>query len=91
MMERRNFLKLGLSGLTLADMLALRSLSAGNDKEKGLSGFGKAKSCIVLFAWGGLSHHDTFDLKPNAPANIRTRFREISTDIPGIRVSEHIP
>ena len=91
MMVRRNFLKLGLSGLTLADMLALRSLSAGNDKDKGLSGFGKAKSCIVLFAWGGLSHHDTFDLKPNAPANIRTRFREISTDIPGIRVSEHIP
>jgi hypothetical protein len=85
-MLRRDFLKLGLGGLALPDLLALRANAAG-----GASGFGKAKSCIVLFCWGGISHLDTFDLKPNAPSNIRGTFKEIPTAVPGIRIGEHLP
>ena len=91
MMERRKFLSLGISGFSLPQILALRNATEASGTASANRGFGRAKSCIVLFAWGGLSHHDTFDLKPNAPANIRTRFREIPTDIPGTRVSEHLP
>jgi len=85
-MLRRDFLKLGLGGFALPDLLALRANAAG-----GASGSGKAKSCIVLFCWGGISHLDTFDLKPNAPSNIRGQFKEIPTAVPGIRIGEHLP
>jgi len=85
-MLRRDFLKLGLGGLALPDLLALRANAATGDH-----GFGKAKSCIVLFCWGGISHLDTFDLKPNAPSNIRGTFKEIPTAVPGIRIGEHLP
>ncbi len=85
-MRRRDFLKLGLGGLALPDLLALRANAIG-----GTSGSGKAKSCIVLFCWGGISHLDTFDLKPNAPSNIRGTFKEIPTAVPGIRIGEHLP
>ena len=85
-MQRRDFLKLSLGGLALPDLLALRA-RAGD----GPGGFGKAKSCIVLFCWGGISHLDTFDLKPNAPSNIRGTFKEIPTAVPGIRIGEHLP
>ena len=85
-MLRRDFLKFGLGGLALPDLLVLRANAAGGDH-----GFGKAKSCIVLFCWGGISHLDTFDLKPNAPSNIRGLFKEIPTAVPGIRVGEHLP
>ncbi|MDC0219550.1 DUF1501 domain-containing protein [Verrucomicrobia bacterium] len=79
-------MKLSLGGLALPDLLALRA-RAGD----GPGGFGKAKSCIVLFCWGGISHLDTFDLKPNAPSNIRGTFKEIPTAVPGIRIGEHLP
>src|SRR5262249_45283082 len=52
---------------------------------------GKARSCIQLFMWGGPSQHETFDLKPNAPAGIRGQFRPIATNVPGIRICEHLP
>ena len=85
-MQRRDFLKLGLGGLTLPQVLALRA-----GANEGSHGFGRAKNCIVLFCWGGISHLDTFDLKPNAPSNIRGTFNEIPTTVPGIRVGEHLP
>ena len=55
------------------------------------SGFGKARSCIVIFAWGGLSHIDTLDLKPDAGSNIKSAFGSIPTTIPGYHVCEHLP
>ena len=85
-MQRRDFLKLGLGGLTLPQVLALRA-----GANEGTHGFRRAKNCIVLFCWGGISHLDTFDLKPNAPSNIRGTFNEIPTTVPGIRVGEHLP
>ena len=53
--------------------------------------FGRAKSCILLFMWGGPAHQDTWDLKPLAPAEVRGEFRPISTKVPGIQICEHFP
>jgi hypothetical protein len=52
---------------------------------------GRAKSCIVLYCWGGMSHHETWDPKPNAPPEIRGEFRPIQTATPGIHIGEHMP
>jgi hypothetical protein len=49
------------------------------------------RSCILVFFYGGPSHLDTLDPKPNAPAEIRGEYRTISTAIPGVRVCEHLP
>lgn len=51
----------------------------------------QAKSCILLWMSGGPSHLDTFDLKPEAPHNIRGEFRQIDTSVPGMQISEHFP
>jgi hypothetical protein len=51
----------------------------------------RAKSCIVVFNYGGPSHIDTFDLKPDAPAEIRGEFHPIATSVPGVAISEHLP
>ena len=50
-----------------------------------------AKSCIIVYCWGGMSHHETFDLKPEAPREIRGEFHPIETVTPGIHISEHLP
>ena len=88
---RRDLLKAGtlsLFGLGLPDLLSGRALAAG--PASSLS-FGRAKSCILLFMWGGPAHQDTWDLKPEAPAEIRGEFRPIETVVPGIQISEHFP
>ncbi len=48
-------------------------------------------SCILLWQEGGMSHLDTFDMKPAAPPEIRGPFREIPTTVPGLRICEHLP
>ncbi len=53
--------------------------------------FGKAKACIVVFNYGGPSHLDLWDLKPDAPSEIRGEYKPISTNVPGIAISEHLP
>ena len=83
---RRDLLRSGLGavGLSLPHVLGLRDLRAA-------SAGGQAKSCIVLYCWGGMSHHETWDPKPNAPAEVRGEFRPIPTAVPGIHVGEHLP
>ena len=49
------------------------------------------KSCILMFYYGGPSHHDTWDMKPLAPAEVRGEFKSIATSVPGVRISEHLP
>jgi hypothetical protein len=49
------------------------------------------RACILVFYYGGPSHLDTFDLKPNAPVEIRGEFSSIATSVPGLRVCEHLP
>jgi hypothetical protein len=56
-----------------------------------LPGFGKARAVILIFASGGQSQLDTWDPKPDAPAEIRGAFRSIPTAVPGVRLCEHLP
>jgi len=89
--SRRDFLRagsLGLGGLTLADALRLQAAQAAPASGRG---FGRAKQCIVLFLYGAASQLETFDLKPDAPTDIRGPFRPIETSAAGVRISEHLP
>src|SRR5262249_40858063 len=52
---------------------------------------GKAKSVIVLYLLGGAPSQDMYDLKPNAPVEVRGEFRPIATTVPGIQICEHLP
>ena len=87
--SRRKILatSLGCTGFSLADFLQLQSIAKENKTENQ----GKAKSCIILFAWGGMSHLETWDPKPEAPKEIRGTFNTIPTATPGIHVGEHMP
>ena len=72
------------AGLNQAGLLrALASNTKGNKK--------KAKSVIYIFLSGGLSQIDTFDMKPNAPLEIRGEFSSIKTKTPGLHICEHLP
>ena len=73
---------LGALGLTLSHWLARRS--AANSSAK-------VKSVLLLWLWGGPSHHETWDPKPNAPVAIRGPFRPIATATPGTQISELLP
>lgn len=90
--NRREVLRagsLGLLGLSLPGLFRGRAL--GQSPVASESTFGRAKSCILLFMWGGPAQQETWDLKPNAPAEIRGDFQPIATRVPGIEISEHFP
>lgn len=55
------------------------------------TGFGRARSCFIVFLSGGPSHLDTFDPKPDAPVETRGPFKSIPTVVPGLRLCEHLP
>jgi hypothetical protein len=74
----------GLLGLGVGHLQALQAVGATRPS-------GKARSAIYIFLSGGLSQVDSFDLKPNAPAEIRGEFQPIATATPGIRICEHLP
>lgn len=82
---------LGLLGLTLPNLLHSQAQAAALSASSKLPTFGKAKSCLIVFLNGGASHHDTFDMKPLATAEIRGEFQPISTNVPGMLVCEHLP
>ncbi|MCE9534755.1 MAG: DUF1501 domain-containing protein [Planctomycetes bacterium] len=81
--SRRTFLRTSLAGLGsfgLADLLQAEERTTASPK-----------SIIVLWLWGGASHMETFDMKPDAPAEYRGDFRPIRTNVPGIDICEHLP
>jgi len=89
-LSRRETLRAGVLALTGLGMPGLlRANQVGQNS--GPMGFGRAKSCILIFLWGGPSHLDTWDPKPDAPEDIRGPFRPIPTNVPGISISEHFP
>ncbi|MFM7929648.1 MAG: DUF1501 domain-containing protein, partial [Pirellula sp.] len=101
--SRRELLKVGsLSsmGLSLSQWMANQA-SANNAitpeftnalQARGIAGsFGKAKRCIVLFMLGGPPQHETWDPKPDAPAEVRGDFKPIATATPGLHVGELMP
>jgi hypothetical protein len=92
--SRRDFLRagsLGVGGLTLEQLLQAESARAAARDPAGPAGFGKAKQCILLYLYGAASQAETFDLKPDAPADVRGPFSPIATSVPGVRISEHLP
>ena len=91
-LTRRDALRLGAAGLSLPGIFSLQARArAAGLNDAGGSSFGKAKRCIVLFAWGGMSHLDTLDMKPAAGSEVRSIFDSIPTTIPGYRICEHLP
>ena len=83
--SRRSFIKIG--GLAMGGLSLPQLLEAEEQAGRGKSN----KSVIMVYLSGGLSHHDTFDLKPDAPKEIRGEFKPISTRTPGFFVGEHLP
>jgi hypothetical protein len=84
---RREWLRvgsLGLFGLTLPALLGTRRAAAAPAR-------GKAKACIVLFFLGGPPQHETWDPKPQAPAEIRGDLKPIASAVPGLQVGELMP
>jgi len=81
-LSRRSFLSLGtlaVGGLTLPKLYAAENAPSNN------------KSVIMVYLSGGQSHQDTFDLKPNAPKEVRGEFNPIDSSIPGLQVGELLP
>ncbi|MBX9623388.1 MAG: DUF1501 domain-containing protein, partial [Gemmataceae bacterium] len=82
--SRRDFLRVGgLGAVGAASLLRAEATAA--------PATARAKSVILVFLGGGISHHDTFDPKPDAPDDIRGKYSTIPTVIPGLRVGEKIP
>lgn len=76
---------LGVAGLTLADLARLEASPHVGRADR------TARSLILLWLWGGPSHLDTFDPKPQAPVQYRGPFAPIATRIPGVQICELLP
>jgi hypothetical protein len=87
-MTRREWLRVG--GLS-AFGLSLKSLWGSRAAARPILNAGRAKSCIVMFHLGGPPQLETWDPKPDAPAEIRGEFKAIATNVPGIQVGELMP
>ncbi|MBM3458731.1 MAG: DUF1501 domain-containing protein [Armatimonadetes bacterium] len=74
---------LGALGLSLPELLRGRAAAAAPAP--------RAEACVVVFLNGGPSHLDMWDMKPDAPAEVRGEFRPISTPVAGLQLSEHLP
>ena len=84
--SRREFMRVG--GLSLFGSMSLpQLLRAAEVDRRG----GPAKSIIMFNLLGGPSHMDMFDMKPDAPAELRGEFKPISTSLPGLQICEHMP
>jgi hypothetical protein len=93
-MTRRDMLWAGglsLFGLGLSDYLRLTAQAAEANRHSPAKSFGKAKACILLFLYGSPSQLETFDMKPDAPVEIRGEFRPIRSSLPGLDVCELLP
>jgi Protein of unknown function (DUF1501) len=87
-LSRRQFIPCfgaGALGLSLGGLLQAQAASTAPVGVKPL------RACIMIFYYGGPSHLDTFDLKPQAPGDVRGEFKPISTSVPGLQICEHLP
>lgn len=82
---------LGAYGLTLADWFRAREAQGATRSDGADKTFGKAKSCILLFLFGSPPQHETFDPKPQAPAEIQGEMKPAATSLPGVQICEHLP
>jgi hypothetical protein len=91
--NRRELLQVGYSGLLgigLASLPTRRGAAASPARSESARGT-RPKSVILVFLTGAPSHLDLFDLKPDAPPEIRGEFKPIATKVPGIQIGEHLP
>lgn len=88
--SRRTAIQAGSISLLGLGMNHVSALRAADGKRTTPSG-GSAKSVIFVFLSGGLTQHDSFDPKPEAPAEIRGEFSAIDTRTPGVQICEHLP
>jgi hypothetical protein len=100
--SRRQLLRaggLGFLGLNLADLFRAEALAGdsvalaaplGGSAARLVAPKSPIKSCILMFYYGGPSQHDTWDMKPDAPLEIRGQFKPIATSVPGLHVCEHL-
>jgi hypothetical protein len=84
---RRECLEIGGSAMLGLSWPALLKLRADGAVRRS----GRAKSCVVLFLWGGPGQQDLWDLKPQAPAEVRGPYRPIATRVPGTHIGEMLP
>jgi hypothetical protein len=90
--SRRGLLQIGgLSALGLGLAEARAWSSEAPRWPPTAPGFGRAKSCILLFPYGSPSSHETFDPKPAAPTEIQGEMKAISTCVPGLQICDHLP
>src|SRR5947207_3708729 len=85
--SRRHFLKVGglcVGGLTLADLLRLEARGQAARRAS-------SKAVIMVWLEGGPSHLDIYDLKPNAPEEVRGPYKPIKTKVPGMEICELLP
>lgn len=82
--SRRDFLRAGAG-------LAVAASSWPNPPAAGANNRPRARSCILVYLLGGPPHQDMFDLKPDAPAEVRGPFQPISTSVAGTQICEHLP
>src|SRR5262245_11131694 len=85
---------LGFTGLMWSDWLRARAAAtspAPTGRPAAQGSFGKARACILIYAYGGPSHLDVWDLKPDAPQEIRGEFKPAATSVPGIAITEQLP
>lgn len=88
--SRRDVLRVGLAaGAGLVGGLPVAGAASATDNGQG--SFGRAKSLVLVYLFGGPSHIDMWDMKPAAPSGIRGEFHPISTNVPGIEITEHLP
>ena len=97
-LPRRAFLRTGIRGwgtMSLAELLrrqaAAETFGQPVASPQSIAGMARDRSMIVVWLWGGCSHMETFDLKPDAPQEYRGEFRPIPTNVPGVLISEHLP
>lgn len=88
--NRRELMRVGglslFAGMSLTNLLGLTD-ARGVERKRGA----RTKSVILFNLLGGPSQMDMFDLKPNAPVEVRGEFKPISTSVPGLQICEHLP
>ncbi len=85
---RRSFLQAGaagLAGLTLPELMRREAAGAVDGRR------GKVRNCITIFLVGSPGHLDTWDMKPDAPAEVRGKFKPAATNATGVKICEHFP
>jgi len=86
--SRRDFLRVGSLGIA---GLSLPSLLKAEAKTPALKSGARAKSILLVYLGGGISHHDSFDPKPDAPSDIRGKYDTIDTVVSGLKIGEKLP